>query len=150
VLLGGPFQFGRGGPGGWLIVDEPELHLGKDVLVPDLAGWRRQRMARLPETAAVELPPDWVCEVLSASTELVDRKRKLPIYARCGVEHVWLINPASRMLEARALVSGRWTEVGIWGGEDRACIAPFESVTLELRLRWGDASAVHESEPEPG
>src|SRR3954468_4688276 len=88
--LGGPFDRGRGGPGGWWILFEPELHLGADVLVPDLAGWRRERMPVLRNVAYFELAPDWVCEVVSPSTARVDRVRKVPIYAREGVSHLWL------------------------------------------------------------
>ena len=85
MLVGPPFHQGRGGPGGWWILDEPELHLGADVLVPDVAGWRRERMPRSPETAFYVVVPDWVCEVLSPSTSKVDRTKKLSIYAREGV-----------------------------------------------------------------
>src|SRR5688572_5797091 len=109
VRLGGPFDLGEGGPGGWSILDEPELHLGleQDVLVPDLAGWRLERMPKLPETAYFELPPDWVCEVLSPSTEADDRVDKMPIYAREGVRHVWLIDPILQTLEVFVLVAER-------------------------------------------
>src|SRR5258706_14438944 len=55
----GPFHRGRGGPGGWIILDEPELRLHGDVLVPDLAGWRRERVPQLPDVAAFALAPDW-------------------------------------------------------------------------------------------
>src|SRR5688572_17440640 len=91
--LHGPFRKGIGGPGGWRILDEPELHLQADILVPDLAGWRRGRMPHLPQTAYFELPPDWVCEVLSPSTEAVDRADKMPIYAREGIPYAWLLDP---------------------------------------------------------
>src|SRR5690606_30130204 len=101
--LSGPFHRGRGGPGGWVILDEPELHLGGDVLVPDLAGWRRERMPEIPDAAGFELAPDWVCEVLSPSTEAVDRAQKVRLYAREGVAHVWLLNPRGRTLEVLAL-----------------------------------------------
>ena len=83
--LSNPFQFGRGGPGGWWIIDEPELHLGEDILVPDLAGWRRERMSDYPDTAFVTLAPDWACEVLSASTRKLDLHGKRPVYAREGI-----------------------------------------------------------------
>lgn len=103
MVVGNPFHRGSGGPGGWVILDEPELHLDEDVLVPDLAGWRRERMPAIPETAAFELAPDWICEVLSPSTEAIDRTEKLPIYAREKVDHVWLLNPRLQMLEAFVL-----------------------------------------------
>ncbi|HTN87196.1 MAG TPA: Uma2 family endonuclease, partial [Sorangium sp.] len=114
--LHGAFQRGRGGPGGWWILDEPELHFPDpdapgeiDALVPDLAGWRRERMPELPETAYFPLAPDWICEVLSASTEGVDRDEKMPVYAREGVRHAWLVDPIARTLEVYALdADGRW------------------------------------------
>lgn len=95
VLVGSKFDLGEGGPGGWIILDEPELHLGDDVVVPDIAGWRRGRMPRLPEEAFFTLPPDWVCEILSPSTERLDRTAKRDIYACRGVRHLWLVNPKS-------------------------------------------------------
>src|ERR1700690_1278142 len=97
--LHGPFMRGRGGPGGWILLDEPELHLHGDVLVPDLAGWRRERMPELPDAPAFELAPDWVCEVLSPSTAATDRAQKMPIYAREGVGHAWLVGPIARTPE---------------------------------------------------
>jgi Uma2 family endonuclease len=97
--LGPPFHGGRGGPGGWWILDEPELHLREDVLVPDLAGWRRSRMASLPETAYFPFAPDWACEVLSPTTTRLDRSKKLRVSARERVGHAWLIDPAARTLE---------------------------------------------------
>jgi Uma2 family endonuclease len=97
-VLGSPFNRGRGGPGGWIILDEPELHLGSNALVPDLAGWRRERMPELPDVLHFELAPDWLCEVLSPSTALFDRRTKLPLYASHSVAHVWLANPSDRSL----------------------------------------------------
>ena len=102
-FLGGtlvtPFGTGRDGPGGWWILDEPELHLGADILVPDLAGWKRARMPKLPDTAWFELAPDWVCEILSPSTAKVDRAEKLPLYAN-GVAHCWLVDPDLKTLKS--------------------------------------------------
>ena len=107
--LWGPFDHGRGGPGGWWIIDEPELHLGADVIVPDIAGWRRERMPSLPDTAWFEQAPDWACEILSPSTANTDRAIKMPIYAREAVEHLWLVDPDARTLENYRLQDhGRW------------------------------------------
>jgi hypothetical protein len=103
-----PFHDGNGGPGGWWILGEPELHLGHDVVVPDLAGWRRVRMPALPDTAYFTITPDWICEVLSPGTARLDRHHKLDVYARAGVAHAWLIDPLARTLEALHLDSGRW------------------------------------------
>jgi Uma2 family endonuclease len=104
--LYGPFDRGRGGPGGWIILDEPELHLHGDVLVPDIAGWRRERMPALPQASAFELAPDWVCEILSPSTASVDRTEKLPIYGSERVGDVWLVDPLIQTLEVLRLDEG--------------------------------------------
>lgn len=134
--LGVPFQRGRGGPGGWWLFDEPELHFGRDVLVPDLAGWRRERLPEVPREAYLTLAPDWVCEVLSPATEAIDRRKKLPIYAREGVGHAWLVNPSLRTLEVLALQSMRWTLVTIHEGDVTVRAAPFEAAEIELGALW--------------
>jgi len=134
--LYGPFDRGKGGPGGWIILDEPELHLHGDVLVPDLAGWRRERMPELPDASAFELAPDWICEVLSPSTAATDRAEKLPIYAREQVGHVWLVDPVAKTLEACHLESGRWVHLGAWRDDAKVRAAPFEAFELELAGLW--------------
>ena len=134
--LGNPFQFGRGGPGGWWILDEPELHLGEDVLVPDLAGWRRERMPELPDTAYFTLAPDWVCEVLSSSTRRVDLHEKRPIYAREGVVHLWLIDPTDRTLEAFELRDGQWLLIASAKDDDPVSIRPFDAIAFSLGDLW--------------
>jgi Uma2 family endonuclease len=136
--LSGPFDDGRGGPGGWIILDEPELHFGEDVLVPDLAGWRRERMPRPPRTAAFTLAPDWVCEVLSPSTAALDRGLKLPLYARQGVRHVWLMDPEARTLEVFQWEGARYVLLVTHTGLARVRAEPFEAVELELSFLWGD------------
>jgi len=138
VLVGGPYQHGRGGPGGWWILGEPELHLGRDVLVPDLAGWRRARMPRMPSTAYFPLAPDWVCEVLSPSTASLDRVKKLTIYAREQVAHAWLIDPVARTLEVLRLEAGRWTILATHTGSDVVRADPFAEIELELESLWAD------------
>jgi Uma2 family endonuclease len=134
--LYGPFDRGRGGPGGWILLDEPELHLHGDVLVPDLAGWRRARMPELPDAAAFELSPDWVCEVLSPSTAAVDRAEKMPIYAREQVLHLWLVDPIAQTLEAYGLEGDRWTLLGTWRDDARVRVEPFAALELELERLW--------------
>ncbi len=140
VKVGGPFDLGEGqGPGGWWILDEPELHLGGDILVPDLAGWRRERLPVLPKTAWFEMAPDWACEVLSPATGRTDRTLKLPRYAAAGVAYCWLIDPDNRTLEAYAnQEGGHWLLLGAWGGQDQAAIDPFAAVTLDLSGLWVD------------
>jgi Uma2 family endonuclease len=137
--LGPPFKRGRGGPGGWIILDEPELHLGADVLVPDLAGWRRTRMPEIPTTPAIELPPDWVCEVLSPSTAAIDRAVKLPIYSRAGVPHAWLVDPHARTLEVleRDPNDGKtWRILGVWRDDAKVRAVPFDAIELDLAILW--------------
>ncbi len=137
-IVGGPFHFGRGGPGGWIILTEPELHLSADVVVPDLAGWRRQRLPRLPNAPALTLAPDWACEIISASTERIDRTVKRDIYAREGVGHLWFIEPTAQTLEAFRLEGGRWTLTATVAGDAIARIEPFDAIELELALLWAD------------
>lgn len=138
ALIWGSYQHGRGGPGGWWIVYEPELHLGEDVLVPDWAGWRRSRMPRVPETAYFALAPDWVCEILSPSTASLDRVKKLASYAREQVAHAWLIDPLARTLEVLQLDMGRWTVLATHSGTDVVRAEPFTEVDLELSALWVD------------
>ena len=135
--LGGPFHQGRGGPGGWWILYEPELHLGADILVPDLAGWRRSTLAELPDAAAISVAPDWVCEILSPATEALDRVSKLPIYARERVSHVWLVNPRTQTLEAFRLDHGAWLLVTTHDGDVSVQVEPFEAILLDLFRLWG-------------
>jgi Uma2 family endonuclease len=134
--LWGPFGHGRGGPGGWWILDEPELHLGDHVVVPDVAGWRRERMPTMPEEAFFPMAPDWICEVLSPSTERIDRALKLRIYAEAGVAHAWLVDPIQRTLEVLRLQQGAWTIVGVMTGNEAVRIEPFDAIELELGLLW--------------
>lgn len=137
--VGGEFDNdddGSGDGGGWRILFEPELHLDGDILVPDLAGWRRERLPSLPDEAFFSLAPDWVCEVLSPSTELRDRSLKAPIYAREGVGHLWLVNPLARTLEILELVDGRWQIQAVYGGDVKVRPQPFEAAELDLSRWW--------------
>ena len=136
IEVGDAYFRGRGGPGGWWILDEPELHLGSDILVPDLAGWRRERMPQLPETAWFDLAPDWVCEILSPSTARDDRVVKMPIYAREGVGHIWLIDPDQKTLEVYALQDERWLLLGAHKDDEQVSPPPFEALELELSVLW--------------
>lgn len=130
--LTGPFDRGRDGPGGWVFIVEPELHLGSDVVVPDLAGWRRQRMTQEPTTAYITTPPDWVCEILSPSTARLDRGPKRRIYAQAGVPHLWLLDPSDRVLEAFALVADQWLLLATFEPGDEVRVAPFDAVGFPM------------------
>ncbi|MFL5358134.1 Uma2 family endonuclease [Archangium sp.] len=127
---------GEEGPGGWVLLFEPELHLGDEVLVPDLAGWRRERMLELPEPVGIELAPDWVCEVLSPSTAAIDKGRKMGSYAREGVKHLWLVDPALQSLDTYRLENGRWVLLGTHVGEVTVQAEPFEALGLKLGRLW--------------
>ena len=136
VELGGPFDRGRGGPGGWLVLDEPELHLLGHILVPDLAAWRRERMPEMPAAPFIELAPDWICDVLSPSTAAEDRADKMPIYGSANVRHVWLVDPLACTLEAFRLEGSSWRVIGAWHGDARVRVEPFDAMELELAALW--------------
>ena len=127
---------GPNGPGGWRILDEPELHFGEDVLVPDLAGWRLERLPRVPDAPFFTLAPDWVCEVSSPSTRAIDRVRKMPIYAREKVGHVWLLDPVERLLEIFQLQGQSWLSVAAYEGNTAVRAPPFEAIEIDLGRFW--------------
>jgi len=133
-----PFQRGKDGPGGWWILDEPEVHFVRDtvVVVADLAGWRRERMPNLPEDHRFEVVPDWVCEILSPSTGKKDRAKKLPLYARYGVAHAWLVDPLAQTLEAFSLHEGHWLLIATLADDDPVSFAPFDAITFSLADLW--------------
>ena len=139
--LRGPFDRGRDGPGGWIFLVEPELHLGAlpDVLVPDLAGWRRERAPADfldPVRNGIALAPDWCCEVLSPSTEKLDRGRKLATYHREGVGHVWLVSPVMQTVEVLRRADVGWSLVATFEGDAAVRAEPFDAVPLDLAALW--------------
>lgn len=140
-VLGGTLvtrmQVGDGGPGGWWILDEPELHLAEHVVVPDIAGWRRERLPELPDAAFVTITPDWICEALSPATARFDRTRKLPLYARLGVPHLWLLDPSLETLETYRLESGLWVLLATHAGDDLVRAEPFDAIERDLKRVWG-------------
>ena len=135
-----PYQKGRGGPGGWWILGEPELHFGtaphEDILVPDIAGWRRERMPEFPKVPFFTLAPDWVCEILSPSTRHLDLGKKRDIYAREGVAWLWLIDPEPRTLEAFELQNGHWQKIATLRDDDPVSLTPFDAITFSLKHLW--------------
>jgi Uma2 family endonuclease len=140
-VIGPPFHFGNGGPGGWWILDEPELHFGRNVLVPDLAGWRKERMPEIPKNHVFSVVPDWVCEVISPSSGRLDRTKKMPIYARQGVRFAWIIDPDQQVLEVRTLqADGDWRRED-YGGDQPLRVPPFEEIEIDFSLIWGPAPA---------
>ncbi|MDF3064677.1 MAG: uncharacterized protein K0R38_278 [Polyangiaceae bacterium] len=137
--LGPPFKRGKGGPGGWIILDEPELHFGSNVLVPDLAGWRRERMPQLTtELPYFELAPDWACAVLSPKNAKMDRTKKLPLYAAAGVSFVWLVDPLARTLEVLRLAEQKYVIEGGYADDAKVRAIPFDAIELDLSILWAD------------
>jgi Uma2 family endonuclease len=134
--IGGPFDHGRGGPGGWVNLDEPELHLEPHVLVPDLAGWRRERMPSLPTTSWFELPPDWICEVLSPSTAIIDRTQKQEIYRQQGIPWLCFVDTTTHTIEVLQNAEGGWFVAGTFGGKVEARMPPFDAVPIEIGSLW--------------
>jgi Putative restriction endonuclease len=138
VRVGGPFDSDPAGPGGWWIIDEPELHLGTDVLVPDLGGWRRERMEPYPDVPWFDLAPDWACEILSPSTRRIDLTSKRRIYGAAGVGHLWFVDPSARTLEAFALRDGAWTLVAALKDDEEVRVPPFDAIAFPLSALWPD------------
>ncbi|MYH58919.1 MAG: Uma2 family endonuclease [Boseongicola sp. SB0675_bin_26] len=136
-----PFNYGDGGPGGWWIVFEPELHLAEDIVVPDLAGWRRETMPEYPDAAYFTIAPDWVCEVLSPPTRRLDRSEKRALYAREGVRHLWFVDPDARTLEAFELRDGQWVLLGTLAGDAPVSLPPFDAITFPLDALWPEVIA---------
>lgn len=138
--LGSAFDLGRTGPGGWSMLREVELHFGNDVLVPDLSGWRHERLPTIPDVPYLELAPDWICEVLSPATAKLDLVHKLPRYAQAGVKHAWIVNPIHHLLQVFRLEHNKWMLVSAFGGDDRVRAEPFDAVELELEALWIEKS----------
>jgi Uma2 family endonuclease len=134
------FGGGGSGPGGWWIISEPEIHIGnkpnEEVYVPDLAGWRRERMPEFPDVPFFEMIPDWVCEILSPSNMRLDRTKKVPQYAVLGVKHLWLINPRDKMLEVFRLEGDKWSLLSTYIEADKVRVEPFEAMEFDLGSLW--------------
>lgn len=140
--LMGPFDGPPGGadaPGGWWILFEPELHLGSDVVVPDLAGWRRERMPQLTNVPYFTQAPDWICEVVSPTTGRLDRVRKMRLYAREHVTYAWLVDPLQKTLEVYRLEGERWVVASTHGGDEQVRAEPFDAIELPLARWWIEA-----------
>jgi Uma2 family endonuclease len=133
----GPFDHGRGGPGGWWIVTEPGIELpSTPEISPDVAGWRRERMADLPVDEPIRVVPDWVCEILSPTTRRHDMLRKLPYYAKIGVPFMWLVDIEARVLTVHRLDGDTWRVIGTYSDETEARIEPFDAVPLSIADWW--------------
>ena len=137
--LQGSFELGQGGPGGWWILIEPGIQVeGSSEFVPDMAGWRRERLPSLPEDR-LTVVPDWICEILSPSTRAYDQRTKRPFYARIGVRHLWFVDLEARTLTVSEFLNGRWLEVGVYGEGNVLRAPPFESMEFDLDALWPPA-----------
>jgi len=136
ALLTRPWMLAQDGPGGWWIFYRPELHLAGDAFVPDAAGWRRDRTPECPNTSGTDVAPDWLCEVLSPGNAGYDRVKKVPKYARNGVEFVWIVDPIAHTLEVYRLTGEHYVLLDTHEGDERARIEPFEAIELDLSLIW--------------
>jgi Uma2 family endonuclease len=135
-----PFDLGRGGPGGWWIVAEPGIELpNTPEISPDVAGWRRERMPEMPGDEPIRVVPDWVCEILSKTTQRHDLLVKLPYYAEVGVAHAWTVDLEARVLTAHRLESRHWVTIGTYSNETEARIVPFDAVPLNVADWWPPA-----------
>lgn len=134
--LDGPFDSGKGGPGGWVILFEPEIHLENNIMVPDIAGWKRDRMPKIPDEAFFTLMPDWICEVLSPGTAALDRAKKMPLYAQLGVKYFWLVDPISKTLEVYEGDHARWVLVHTYMNDDKVRAVPFDAIEIDLSALW--------------
>jgi Uma2 family endonuclease len=131
--LSGPFDPGEGGPGGWWLLIEPEVRLAvHQIVVPDMVGWRRERMPSLPDARPIDLVPDWIAEVVSPSDVGRDRVRKANLYLAAGLPFYWIVDPAERTLEAYAAHEGSWLRLGGWTDGDTPRVPPFEAVALDV------------------
>lgn len=139
--LEGPYGRGRGGPGGWWIIDEPEVHFVRDhvIAVPDIGGWRKERMPMVPQGHRFQVVPDWLCEILSPATAAFDRTEKMPIYAQYGVRYVWLLDPAARAMEVFELMDAQWIRRETFKGNEHVSAPPFREVSIDLSDLWVDA-----------
>lgn len=140
TAITGPYQFGQGGgPGGWVIIIEPEIGLGENIVVPDLAGWKRARFPFQEESNWITVVPNWIGEILSPSTLRNDKVKKMPLYAQYGVEHIWLVDPSAMTLDAFRLESGRWLLLGSYADHDQVRVEPFPELPISLDKLWLDS-----------
>ena len=151
MVTGNAYQLGVGGPGGWIFVDEPELHLGPHITSPDLAGWRREHMTEPADKAYFEVAPDWICGIISPSTEKYDKGDKRRIYALYGVRHLWHLDPRAKTLETFVLQDENWLLTHTFIDHEDVCAPPFDALAFSLGLLWpfDPPSAPTAFEPQP-
>ena len=138
MLIGGPFDLGNNGSGGWWILFEPELRFPDDVIVPDIAGWEKERMPVYPDVKQFELSPDWVCEILSPSTARYDRISKIQIYAENKVPYYWIVDPLNKILEILVLNGKTYKLSFVFDKNSLVKAPPFEELEFNLGSLWAD------------
>jgi len=140
AILAGVFPYARrsgdDGPSGWWILVEPELHFGRQIMVPDLAGWRRERLPEIPDVAYLDIAPDWVCEVASPSTRRIDRMVKSGLYLEHGVAWMWLVTPTEELVEVFRAHEGQWLLAATAVGPEPARLPPFDAIELDIGRWW--------------
>lgn len=134
--LGPPYNMGRGGPGGWIIIGEPEISFGDNILVPDIAGWKKERFPGAEDHNWISVSPDWVCEIVSRGSIRLDRVKKMGIYARHRVPYFWIIDPVNKTLEALKNEAGRWVIIGTYAEDDKVRAEPFQEIEFDLHCLW--------------
>lgn len=134
--LAPPYDFGRGGPGGWVLLIEPEVRLGEHTVVPDLAGWKKETFPVTEDSNWISVAPDWVCEILSPRTLRTDRVGKMGIYREHSVRHVWLLDPSNKTLEVFGLQSGAWMVLGFYVEDDKVRAEPFSEIEIAMENFW--------------
>ena len=148
MLLGWPFDLGRGGPGGWWIIDAPQVLFYRNKMIPDLAGWRKERLPEVPDVSLIEVVPDWVCEVISPGSRKADRQVKPPIYWQSGVKFMWLIEPEAQRVEVFSAGERNWVLEGFFQAGDLAKMPPFEAVEVSLLDLWGQPPIMTQDPPD--
>jgi len=131
----------KSGHSGWVFIPDTNVHLSDhDICGPDIAGWRVETMPDVPETAHITIRPDWVCEIISPSSERLDRHDKFAMYANFGIPYYWIVDHRNRLVEAYALEQGRWVAIGVGSNDDAISFAPFDTIGLELGRLWPDGA----------
>jgi len=133
------FDANFGGKGWWIEIEVEIRFPGGRLAVPDLSGFRVERVPELPDENPLHILPDWCCEILSPTTERVDRMVKLPLYARSGVPWIWLVDPNLHTIEVFETIDGRPALTAVGGDLDNAHLPPFGD--LDISTWWLPAPA---------
>jgi Uma2 family endonuclease len=130
---------GRGGPGGWWITNDPDIELSSlDLVRPDVAGWRRERMPERPVVRPVTVAPDWICEILSPSNRKRDLVDKHNLYHRHGVSHYWQVDPEAQTLTVLGHEPDGYKVLLVASGLQPVRAAPFEQLEFSVAELLGE------------